>query len=91
VPRRFGYGPHPHHGDHFPHRPSFSAEGSYTHFESRHLDNPHFLHRGSHPTQPNGEVQRTVKTSSGCMVKCWILKIHLTNPITKPSTSSHAM
>jgi hypothetical protein len=23
VPRRFGYGPHPHHGDHFPCRPDF--------------------------------------------------------------------
>jgi hypothetical protein len=49
-PRYFGYGPRPHRRDHFP------AGGSYTHFESRHLDSPHFPHRVSHPTQPSGEV-----------------------------------
>jgi hypothetical protein len=32
-----------------------------------------------------------VKTSSGHMVKCWIPKIFLTNPITEPSTVSHSM
>jgi hypothetical protein len=32
-----------------------------------------------------------VKTSSGRMVKCWIPKIYLTNPSTKPSTFSHPM
>jgi hypothetical protein len=31
-------------------------------------------------------VQRTVKTSSGHMVTCWIPKIYLTNPSTEPST-----
>jgi hypothetical protein len=33
LPRRFGYGPRFHHGDHFLHRPSFPAIGSHTHFE----------------------------------------------------------
>jgi hypothetical protein len=69
VPRRFGYDPHPHHGDHFPRRPSFSTEGAHTHFELRHLDGPRFLHRGSHSTRPNGEVERIVKTFSDRMVK----------------------
>jgi hypothetical protein len=45
----------------------------------------------SHPTRPSSEVQRTVKTSSSRMVKCWIPKIYLTNPSTKPSTFSHPM
>jgi hypothetical protein len=88
VPRHFGYDPRPHRGDHFPHRPSFPAGGSHTHPEPRHLDGPRFPHRGSSPTRPNGEVQRTVKTSSGRMVKCWISKSYLTNPSTEPSTSS---
>jgi hypothetical protein len=35
-PRCFGYGPRPHHGDHFPCRPGFPAGGSFTHFEPRH-------------------------------------------------------
>jgi hypothetical protein len=87
-PRRFGYGPRPHRGDRFPRRPGFPAGESFPHFESRHLDGPRFPHRGSRPTQPSGEVQRTVKTSSGGMVKCWIPKIYLTNPSTKPSTLS---
>jgi hypothetical protein len=91
VPIRFGYGSRPHRGDHFSCRPGFPTAGSHTHFESRHLDGPHFFHRGSHPSQPNGEVQRTVKTTSGCMVKCWISKIYLTNPSTEPSTSSRPM
>jgi hypothetical protein len=70
VSRCFGYGPRPHRGDHFPCRPSFLAGGSHTHFEPRHLGGPHFLRRSSHPTRPNGEVQRIVKTSTGRMVKC---------------------
>jgi hypothetical protein len=37
VLRCFGYGPHPHRGDCFSRRPSFSAGGSHTHFELRHL------------------------------------------------------
>jgi hypothetical protein len=69
VPRRFGYDPRPHRGDRFPRMPVFLARGSHTHFELRRLDGPHFPHRGSRPTRPNGEVQRTVKTSSGHMVK----------------------
>jgi hypothetical protein len=94
VPKHFVYGPRPHHGDRFLHRPGFPTGGSHTHFEWTHLDGPHFPHRGSRPTQPNGEVQRTVKTSSGPLVKYWIPKIYLTNPSnpsTEPSTSSCPM
>jgi hypothetical protein len=91
VPRRFGYGPRPHRGDCFPCRPGFSAGGSHTHFQPRHLGDPRFLCRGSRPTGSNSEVQRTVKTSSGHMVKCWIPKIYLTNPNTETSTFSHPM
>jgi hypothetical protein len=69
-PRHFGYGPRPHRGDRFSRRPGFPAGGSFPHFESRHLDDPCFSRRGSRPTWPSGEVQRTVKTSSGRMVKC---------------------
>jgi hypothetical protein len=90
-PRRFGYGPRPHRGDRFPRRPDFPAGGSFPHLEPRHLDGPHFLRRGSRPTQPSDEVQRTVKTSSGRMVNCWIPKIYLTNPSTEPSTLSRPM
>jgi hypothetical protein len=89
--RRFGYGPRPHRGDRFPRRPDFPAGGSFPHLEPRHLDGPRFPHRRSRPTRPSGEVQRTVKTSSGRMVKCWIPKIYLTNPSTKPSTLSRPM
>jgi hypothetical protein len=91
VPRRFGYNPRPHSGDHFPRGPGFLARGFHTHFEPRYLDGPHFLHRGSCPTGSNGEVQRIMKTSLGRMVKCWIPKIYLTNPSTEPSTFSHHM
>jgi hypothetical protein len=91
VPRRFDYGPRPHRDDHFLRMPSFPAGGSHTHFEPRHLDGPGFPHHSSRLTQPNGEVQRTVKTSSGRMVKCWIPKIYLTKSSTEPSTSSHPM
>jgi hypothetical protein len=90
-PRRFGYDSRPHRGDHFPCRPGFFAGRSFPHFESRHLDGPRFPRRGSRPTRPSGEVQRTVKTSSGRMVKCWIPKIYLTNPSTEPSTPSRPM
>jgi hypothetical protein len=91
VPRRFGYGLHSHCGDRFPRRHGFLARGSYTHFEPRHLDGPHFPHHGSCPTGSKGEVQKNVKISSGRMVKCWIPKIYLTNPSTEPSTSSRPM
>jgi hypothetical protein len=50
-----------------------------------------FPHRVSCPTGLNGEVLKTVNTSSGRMVKCWIPKIYLTNPSTEPLTSSHPM
>jgi hypothetical protein len=90
-PRRFGYGPRPHRGDCFPRRPYFSTGGSIPHLELRHLDGPRFPRHGSRPTRPSGEVQSTVKTSSGRMVKCWISKIYLTNPSMEPSTPSHPM
>jgi hypothetical protein len=89
VPRHFGYDPHPHCGDHFLRRHSFPAGESYTRFESRHLDGPRFPHHSSRPTGSKGEVQKTVKTSSGCVVKCCISKIYLTNFSTEPSTFSH--
>jgi hypothetical protein len=87
-PRQFGYGTRPRRGGRFSCRPSFPAGGSYTHFEPRHLDDPCFPHHDSHPTRPSGEVQRTMKTFSGHMVKCWIPKIYLTNHNTEPSTFS---
>jgi hypothetical protein len=90
-PGRFGYGPRPHRGDRFPRMLGFPAGGSYTHFEPRHLDGPHFPHRGSCPTRPNGDVEMIVKTSSGRMVKCWIPKIYLTHPSTEQSTPSRPM
>jgi hypothetical protein len=89
VPICFCYGPCSHHGDRSQCRHGFLARGSYTHFEPGHLDGPRFPRHGSCPTRSNGEVQKTVKTSSGRMVKCWIPKFYLTNPSTKPSTSSH--
>jgi hypothetical protein len=91
VSKSFGYGPRPHCGDRFRRRPSFSTGGSYTHLEPRHLDSPHFSYRGTCPTGSDGEVERTMKTSSGHMVKSWIPKIYLTNPSTEPSTFSHPM
>jgi hypothetical protein len=91
MPRCFGYGPCPHCGDRFPRRHDFSARGSYTHFEPKHLDGAHFPCHSSHPTGSKGEVQKTMKTSSGHMVKCWITKIYLTNPSTELSTSSRPM
>jgi hypothetical protein len=88
VLRHFGYDSCPHCGDYFPRRHGFAAGESYTHFEPRHLDSPHFLYHGSRPTGSNGEVQNTMKTSSGHMVKFWIPKIYLTNPSTEQLTSS---
>jgi hypothetical protein len=54
--RRFGYGLRPYRGDRFSRRTGFSTGGSFSHFEPRHLDGPRFLHRGSRPTRPSGEV-----------------------------------
>jgi hypothetical protein len=89
--RCFSYGPRSLRGDRFPRRPGFPAGCSFPTFESRHLNDPRFPHRGSRPTRPSGEVQRTVKTYSGRMVKCWIPKIYLTNPSTESSTFSCPM
>jgi hypothetical protein len=91
VPIRFSHGPCSHHGDRPPRRHSFPARGSYTRLEPIHFDGPCLPHRGSHPTSLNGEVLKTMKTSSGCMVKCWIPKFYLTNPNTEPSTFSRPL
>jgi hypothetical protein len=88
VSRHFGYGSCPHHGDRPSHRHDFPTGESYTRFESRHLDGPHFPRCGSCPIHSNDKVQKVVKTSSGRMVKCWIPKFYLTNSNTEPSTSS---
>jgi hypothetical protein len=87
-PRCFGYDQRPHRGDHFPRMPIFPAGGSHTHFEPRHLNGPCLTRRGSRLTQSSGEVLKTVKTSSGRMINCWIPKIYLSNPSTEPSTFS---
>jgi hypothetical protein len=55
------------------------------------MDGPYFPYHGSHPTGSSGEVLKTVKTSSGLMVKCWIPKIYLTNARTESLTVSHPM
>jgi hypothetical protein len=68
VPRRFGYSSRSHHGDRPPRSYGFPVGESYTRLELRHSDGPHFLCRGSHATCSNGEVQKTMKTSSGQMV-----------------------
>jgi hypothetical protein len=47
-----------------------------------------FSHRGSHPTGLKGEMQKTVKTSSGRMVMYLIPMIYRTSPSTELSTSS---
>jgi hypothetical protein len=91
VPRYFGYDPRTHRSDRFPFIHGFPVGGSYTHFKPKNLDGPCFPCRGSCPTGSKVEVQKTVKTSPGRMVKCWIPKIYLTSPSTEPSTSSHPM
>jgi hypothetical protein len=91
VPRRFGFDPRSHLGACPLHRHGSSARGVYSHFESKHLDGPRFPYRGSRPTGSNSEVLKTVKTSSGRMVKCWICKIYLPNPSIEPLTFSRPM
>jgi hypothetical protein len=91
VTRLFGYGPRSQCGHRPPHRHGVPVGGFYTRFEPRRFDSPCFTRHGSCPTRSNGEVQKTVKTSSSCMVKCCIPKFYLTNPSTKPSTSSCPM
>jgi hypothetical protein len=90
-PKCFGYVPYPHRGNRFLRMPGFLTGGSFPHFEPRHLDDTCFSRHGSRSDRPSGEVQRTVKTSSDRMVKCWIHKIYLTNPIIEPSTFSCPM
>jgi hypothetical protein len=43
VPKHFGYDPRPHRGDRFLRMRDFPTRVSYTHFEPRHLYNPHFF------------------------------------------------
>jgi hypothetical protein len=56
VPRFFGYDRRLPRGHHFPGRPGVPTGGSHTHFEPRHLDDPHFPRRGTRPTGSNDEV-----------------------------------
>jgi hypothetical protein len=70
VPRRFGFDPCSHHGARPPCRHGSPTRGAYSHFEPSHFDGPRFPRRGSHPTGSKTEVQKTVKTYSGRMVKC---------------------
>jgi hypothetical protein len=91
VPGSFGVDPRSHRGVRPPRRHGFPARGVYSHFEPSRFDGLCFPHRGSHPTHPNGEVQRIVNTSLSRMVKCWIPKIFLTNLSSEPSTFSHSM
>jgi hypothetical protein len=56
VSKCFGYISCPHHGDHFPCRPSFSTGGSNTHLGPRHLNGQYFPHHSSRPTGSNGEI-----------------------------------
>jgi hypothetical protein len=67
------------------------ARGVYSHLELSCFDGSRFPHRGSRTTLSNGEVQKTVKTFSDRMVKCWIPKIFITNPSTESSSFSHSM
>jgi hypothetical protein len=91
MPRHFSLNPHSHCGSHPPCRHGFSARGAYYHFEMSRFNGPRFSHHGSHPTHSNDEVHRTVMPSLGCMVKCWIPKIFLTNPKTETSIFSNSM
>jgi hypothetical protein len=92
VPKRFGYGPRfTGCGDRFSRRASFPIGGFHARFEPRHLDGPRFPRCGSCPTRSNGDVQKIMKTSSNRMVKCWILKIYLTNLSTESLTFSRLM
>jgi hypothetical protein len=88
VPRCFGFDPCSYCGARPPCRHNSPARGAYSHFEPSRFDCPRFPHRGSCRTRSNCEVQKTVVTSSGHMVKCWISKIFLTNLCTEPSTFS---
>jgi hypothetical protein len=80
VPRRFGFDPRSYRGAHPPRRRGSLARGSYSHFELSRFDGPRFSHSGSRPTRSNCEVHKTVVTSSGHMVKCWIPKIFSLTP-----------
>jgi hypothetical protein len=90
VPRCFDFDPRSHRGARPPRRNNSPARGAYSHFEPSHFGGPHFPHRGSRPSRSNCKVHKTVVTYSGCIVKCWIPKIFLTNPSIESSTFSHS-
>jgi hypothetical protein len=70
VSVRFGVDPCSHRGVRPPCRHGFFARAVYSHIEPSHFDGPCFPRHDSHPTHSNGEVQMTVKTYLGHMVKC---------------------
>ena len=87
--QRFGAPRFPHRGERHSRGFGFHTDDFYPHnsrFESRRFDRPRFPHHGSRPMHSNDNVQRTVMTTTGHMVKCWIPKCFLTNPSTEPST-----
>jgi hypothetical protein len=69
TPRHFGVDPRSHRGVRLLRRYGFSARGVYSHLEWSHFDGPRFPRHGSCPTRSNGEVQKTIKISSGHIVK----------------------
>jgi hypothetical protein len=70
VPGCFDVDPRSHRGVCPPRRHGFPARGVYSHFELSRFDGPCFPRHGSCLTRSNGEMQRIVKTSLGCMIKC---------------------
>jgi hypothetical protein len=80
VPGRFDVSPHFHRGVRPPCRHGFPVRGVYSHIVPSRFDGSCFPRRGSCPTPSNGEFQRIVKTSSGCMVSTGFLKIFSLTP-----------
>ena len=71
VSQRFGSDPCLlHRDDRYPRRHRYPSDGFYPRSESRRFDGPRFSRRGSHFPHLSDEVQTTVLTSSGRMVKC---------------------
>ena len=76
-----------HHGDQYMCRHRYPSDGFYSHHEPRCFDRPCLPHCGSCSPRSSDDVHVATLTSSCCMVKCWIPKVYLTNPTTKPSIS----
>ena len=88
VSQRFGSDPRSlHRGDRYPHRHRYPSDGFYPRSELRHFDGLRFPHHGSRFPRLSDKVQTTMLISSDRMVKCWIPKVYLTNPSTRPSIS----